>query len=166
MASIQSELIEILPKLRRYACSLTGNISDADDLLQNSIERALKRQDSFDSERKLISWMYTITKNIWIDELRAQSRRGISVDIDEQYELQSEDGRVITEQKIMTEKVLMAMKGLPERQHQVVYLVLVEGNSYKDTAAVMDLPIGTVMSNLSRARKTLAEKVLGEGRLQ
>ena len=80
MASIQSQIVELLPKLRRFAYSLTGNISDGDDLLQNAIERALKRQETFDTEKRLESWMYAITKNIWIDELRSRSRRGISVD--------------------------------------------------------------------------------------
>ncbi|MCP3675197.1 MAG: RNA polymerase sigma factor [Gammaproteobacteria bacterium] len=166
MASVGDQLIEILPKLRRFACSLAGTISEGDDLLQNAVERALKRQASFDSNRKLESWMYAITKNIWIDELRSRKRRGITVDIDDQYGLQGEDGRVITEQKIMTEKVLKAMNELPERQHLVAYHVLVDGNSYKETATILDIPLGTVMSNLSRARKTLAKKVLGEGLLQ
>ena len=166
MATLQSQIVELLPKLRRFACSLTGNLSDGDDLLQSSVERALKRQETFDTDKKLESWMYAITKNIWIDELRARARRGISVDIDEQYSLMSEDGRVVTEQKLMTDKVLKAMAMLPEQQHQVAYRVLVEGNTYKETAAILDLPIGTVMSSLSRARKSLNENVLGNGQLQ
>ena len=166
MATLQSQIVELLPKLRRFACSLAGNLSDGDDLLQSSVERALKRQETFDTDKKLESWMYAITKNIWIDELRARARRGISVDIDEQYSLMSEDGRVVTEQKLMTDKVLKAMAMLPEQQHQVAYRVLVEGNTYKETAAILDLPIGTVMSSLSRARKSLNENVLGNGQLQ
>ena len=166
MASIQSQIVELLPKLRRFAYSLTGNISDGDDLLQNAIERALKRQETFDTEKRLESWMYAITKNIWIDELRSRSRRGISVDIDEQYDLTNMDGRVITEQKLMTDKVLKAMARLPERQHQVAYRVLVEGDSYKEAAAYLDLPIGTIMSSLSRARRSLNDTILGGGLLQ
>lgn len=166
MASMQSQIVELLPKLRRFAYSLTGNVSDGDDLLQNSIERALKRQETFDTEKRLESWMFTIIKNIWIDELRSRSRRGISVDIDERYELTAMDGRVVAEQKLMTEKVLKAMAMLPDKQHKVAYRVLVEGDSYKEAAAYLDLPIGTVMSSLSRARQSLSDTILGRGLLQ
>jgi len=161
MSALQSQIIAILPKLRRFAYSLTGNAADGDDLLQNTVERVLKKKHSYDPSKKLDNWIFTIARNIWIDEIRARNRRGISVNIDDQYDLKGSDGVKVSEQKLLTEQVLKAMAKLPENQHQVAYYVLVEGNSYKEAADILNLPIGTIMSTLSRARQSLSATMFG-----
>ncbi len=159
MASFKNDIVEILPMLRKFAVSLTGNLSDGDDLLHDAVERAIMRCETFDSGRKLECWMFSIIKNLWIDGIRTKTRRGTTVEYTDRDTNLSIDGREITEQKLMTQKVLKAMSELPTTQNQVTFQVLIEGKSYKETALELNMPIGTVMSNLSRARKALIEKL-------
>src|SRR5580693_6246047 len=72
---LQTRILELLPKLRRFARSLTRNVHDADDLLQGALERALAHLDQWQADTRLDSWLYTIVKHAWIDELRSRARR-------------------------------------------------------------------------------------------
>ena len=161
MADFHTELVALMPRLRRFAIGLTGSVTDGDDLVQSAIERALKSQASFRPELSFSSWMFKIAQNLWIDQKRSEARRGITIDIDETYDLTGEDGRTVAEQRNMTKKVLAAIQALPDGQRLVVSHVLVDGRSYKETASVLGVPVGTVMSRLARARKILEEQVLG-----
>jgi len=163
MSEFEDQIIDLLPRLRRFAAALTGTRADGDDLVQNAILRALERRASYDSRYKLSSWMFKITQNLWIDEKRKVANRTTHVDIEEQTLLESEDGRVTVERRQMTERVMRSMANLPEDQRLVVAYVLIEGHSYKDASELLNIPIGTVMSRLARARKSLEHDVLGTG---
>jgi len=156
----QDHIVALIPRLRRFAVALTGTLADGDDLLQSTVERALKRQKTFDNSKKLDSWMFKIAQNIWIDQKRAEGRRGHTVDILEAYDIVGEDGRSKMEKIEMSRKVMAIVSALPEPQRLVVAYILVDGQSYKETASLLGIPLGTVMSRLNRARKTL------EGQLQ
>lgn len=154
---LQTGLIELLPQLRRFAYSLTCDRDAADDLTQSALERALTKSSAWDSGRPLKFWVFRITRNLWLDQLRAEKVRGNTEDIDDE-EVNIADDKLATmhttqELREVTDK----MRELPEDQRLVLALVAVEGYSYRETAELLDIPVGTVMSRLSRARKTLIE---------
>src|SRR6476620_3686195 len=149
LEAVQRQLVEILPRLRRFARTLTRNSHDADDLVQLAVERALSRLDQWRPDSRLDSWMFGIIRNAWIDETRAQKRRNRLFTVD-----------AASEAHIQRLSVEAALAQLPEEQRMVVALVLVEGYAYKEAAAVLEVPIGTVTSRLARARETL-EALLG-----
>ena len=150
------ELVEILPNIRRFAVSLAGNIADADDLLQSTVERVLDR--GVPDDAPLLAWCLRVCRNLWIDEVRSRKvRMEASTDpavIGEQ--VLPGEAKVIGEMAL--EEVQLALAGMTEDHRSVLELVAVEGYSYKEAAAVLDVPIGTVMSRLARARSTLAER--------
>lgn len=157
----EEELVGLLPRLRRFARGLTHNVSDADDLCQAAIERALKSQSQWQQGTRLDSWMYRITRNLWIDERRAAGRRGHHDPIDDGVTQIAGDGAAEVEAGVLAGDVDGAMARLPDEQREVVMLVLVEGYAYREAADILDVPIGTVTSRLARGRETLMH-LLGE----
>lgn len=155
MSDFKTNIIGLLPRLRRFAVTLCGNVDDADDLLQATVEKALRRQDSYNPAFKIDSWLFKIMQNHWIDEKRKMSRRGTNVPIEDQYSLVGEDGERTQEQRFAAQKLLAVMASLPEPQQMVVALVLIDGQTYEEAAALLNVPVGTIMSRLFRARKTL-----------
>lgn len=153
-------MIEFLPRLRRFAYALTRNLELADDLVQDTCERALARADQWQPGTRLDSWMYRIAQNIWFDATRAAKVRGIKADLDDIGELAGSDGREVTESRLALASVLAAMEKLPRDQQVLVSLVCIDGQSYKEAADTLKLPIGTVMSRLSRARQAIANALL------
>jgi RNA polymerase sigma-70 factor, ECF subfamily len=149
---IRVQLIELLPRLRRFARNLTRQPDDADDIVQIALERALSRCEQWDAGSRLDSWMFGIIRNAWIDEVRSRKRRGQHLDIDEMSETIAA-GPAALETEMMS--VQAAMARLPEEQRTAVSLVLVEGLSYKEAAQVMDIPMGTLTSRLARGREAL-----------
>lgn len=150
------ELLEILPRLRRFALSLTGNAADGDDLLQATVERLLDR--GLPVEAELMPWSIKVCRNIWIDEVRARKvrrRAGEAL-------AYTENTVVSGESDMLTELTLREVQGalamLPEEQRAVLELVVVEGHSYREAAEMLDTPVGTVMSRLARARAALVER--------
>lgn len=164
---VREGIIELLPRLRRFALVLTANSAEADDLSQASIERALKKAHTYNDDYKLETWIYKIMQNMWIDQKRKDTRRGVHMDIDEAAGITGEDGRKTLETNDLLGKVRSIIGDLPEDQRLVVGLVLVDGQSYKDAADILGTPIGTVMSRLSRAREkildTLGQDALAQG---
>ncbi len=156
-------MVAQLPRLRRFALSLTGAIDDADDLVQMALEKALKRISTYTPGTRMDSWMIKIAQNIWIDEKRAAVRRGDRVDVDEIVDFEGEDGRNTVERRAQMAEVIAAIADLPEAQRLVVAHVLVDGQSYAEAARHLDIPIGTLMSRLSRARRTLESRLLTDG---
>ncbi|MGE0627293.1 MAG: RNA polymerase sigma factor [Hyphomicrobiaceae bacterium] len=154
-------MVALLPRMRRFAYSLTGNLDQADDLVQETCMRALSNLDKWQEGTRLDSWMFRIAQNLWFDRLRAMQVRGESIDVDSVHELAGQDGREITEHKLTLAAVDAALGKLAAEQRVLVGLVCVEGLSYKEAADVIGAPIGTVMSRLARARRALAE-ALGE----
>ncbi|MGH6651935.1 MAG: RNA polymerase sigma factor [Sphingopyxis sp.] len=157
----EEELIELLPRLRRFARGLTRGVNDADDLCQAAIERALKSRDQWQQGTRLDSWMYRITRNLWIDERRAAARRGVHAPIDEAAVQVEGDGAAEVEAGALRGDVDSAMMRLPDEQREAVMLVLVEGYAYREAAEILEIPIGTVTSRLARGRETLMH-LLGE----
>jgi len=149
---IRGPLIELLPRLRRFARNLTRQPDDADDLVQIALERALTRCDQWDSSARLDSWMFGIIRHAWIDEIRSNKRRGVQLDVNQLSETITSD-HASMEIEVMS--VQTAMAKLPEEQRTAVSLVLVEGLSYKEATQVMDIPIGTLTSRLARGREAL-----------
>lgn len=156
-------MVAFLPRLRRFCRALTGNDHNADDLAQSTVERALNNLDRWQRGSRLDSWMFRIAKNLWIDQLRSSKSRGPYAEQDHLLELSGEDGRQVAEAQLMLRKTETHIAALPEEQRAVVALILIDGLPYKDAAEILEVPIGTVMSRLSRARKTLAEQLLPGG---
>lgn len=159
----QRDLIAVVPKLRRFAMSLTGNMADGDDLVQSACEKALRNQDQFHPGTRFDSWMYRIIQTLWLDDLRKRKVRGRSIDPAD-IEI-GDEGKAarLPEDRLALSQAAQAMKTLPEPQRLVLSLVAVEGLSYKEAAEVLEVPIGTVMSRLSRAREALLPQ-LGQSR--
>ena len=151
----EEELVELLPRLRRFARGLARHASDADDLCQTAIERALKSRDQWQQGTRLDSWMYRITRNLWIDQRRAAGRRGVQTPIDDKVVQIAGDGAAEVEAGALRGDVDGAMARLPDEQREVVMLILVEGCAYREAADILDVPIGTVTSRLARGRETL-----------
>lgn len=156
--TVRQEMIALLPRMRRFAYSLTGSMDEADDLVQATCERALGRLDQYERGTRLDSWLFRIIRTSWIDRIRAVRRRGI-VSNPEIMAAVPFDARIHeqTEARAALDIVRAEIERLPEDQRLVLALVTVDGMSYKDAAEALDVPIGTVMSRLSRARKRLGE---------
>lgn len=159
--AFEQELIALLPRLRRFARSLTPQMADADDLCQAAVERALKSRGQWQPGTRLDSWMYTITRNIWIDTARSAKRRGPHDAIDEGAMQIADDSHARMEAQLELNDVDRAMARLPAEQREAVALVLVEGFAYKEAAAILDIPMGTLTSRLVRGREALLRD-LGE----
>lgn len=157
-AGLHAQLVALLPRLRRFARTLTRNVHDADDLVQLAIERALARAGQLQADAPLAGWMYGIVRNAWIDEARARERhtRLLTPDVGEAL-VSRVSGPTDAEQLAVQE----ALASLPEEQRSAVALVLIEGLSYKEAAHALGVPIGTLTSRLARGRGAL-QRLLGE----
>ncbi|MCB1483375.1 MAG: RNA polymerase sigma factor [Hyphomicrobiaceae bacterium] len=153
-------MIEFLPRLRRFAYALTRNLEQADDLVQDTCERALARADQWQPGTRLDSWMYRIAQNIWFDSKRAAKVRGERADLEDIAEISGSDGRTVVENRLTLASVFKEMDRLPRDQQVLVALVCIDGLSYKEAAETLQLPIGTVMSRLSRARQAIANALM------
>ena len=153
-ADFKKELTALLPRLARYARVLTPSQHDADDLLQKSCERALSRWQQLDSTKNMDRWVFTIMNSVWKNEIRSiairQGQGFVSTD-----ELDSP--KTSPDGHIYLRQVLERVMALPENQREIVLLVYVEGFSYAKAAEIANIPIGTVMSRLSRAREALCQ---------
>lgn len=155
----REQLLDALPRLRRFARSLTGNRQDGDDLMQNTVERALQR--GWPNGVEPLAWLFKVCKNLWIDELRARSVRVKAAqtrELDEEPAISGEDVAIA---ELGLREVERALDALPAEQRAVLALVAIEGLSYREAADVLETPIGTVMSRLARARAALAERLGG-----
>ena len=152
---IRDRMVAVLPRLRRFAYALTGSTEQGDDLVQDACLRALSRVDLWQPGTRLDSWMYRIAQNIWLDRLRANKVRGEIVGIDVMEAVAGSDGRAVAESELTLQAVAAAMAQLPAEQRAMVALVCIEGASYKEAAEISGVPLGTVMSRLARARRTL-----------
>ena len=149
--AIRDDIVQLLPRLRRFARTIARNAHDADDLVQVTVERALAHCDQLRPDSRLESWMFGIMRNAWIDEVRSRVRRDRVFAPEEAAVNVGESHDPVNALAIQT-----ALQRLPEEQRMAVGLVLVEGLSYKEAAQVMDVPIGTLTSRLARGREALA----------
>jgi RNA polymerase sigma-70 factor (ECF subfamily) len=152
-------VLALLPRLRRFAAGLARDLSDADDLCQMTIERALRSRGQWQEGSRLDSWMYRIMRNIWIDEARARSRRGQTfVDAEQGASVGTGGGQ---EERMELHAIDRALARLPDDQREAVLLVMVEGYSYREAAEIVGCPVGTLNSRLVRGRDALLA-LLGE----
>lgn len=155
---LRQALTILLPRLRRFGLALTGSAADTDDLVQNTCERVLRHSDQLRELTRMDAWLYGIMRNLWIDELRHRKLRRHD-DIDTAQDVIGEDGQATADGRINLGAVRRAMSQLPVEQRTVLMLVCVDGMSYKEAAEVLGIPVGTIMSRLSRARQDLHERL-------
>lgn len=149
----------LIPALRRYARALVRNRATADDLVQDCLERAVSRWHQR-RDGNVRAWLFAILHNLAVDQFRKLASRGRHVTIDETRE--GHFGEAASqEHRLMYRDVLNKLAKLPEEQRSVLLLAAVEDLSYADTAKVLGVPIGTVMSRLSRARERLQQEIEG-----
>lgn len=152
------------PRLCRFAFALSRNASDADDLVQSVVERAIRSAAQWQAGTRFDSWLFRITRNLWIDTVRARGRQQARFVAEEQGASVGFDPRPGTEAAIDLRRAMAALERLPDEQREVVALILVDGLGYRETAELLNLPIGTVSSRLVRGRRALLA-LLGETRL-
>ncbi len=155
-------MLDALPRVRRFASSLTGNRDDADDLLQSTVERVLGR--GVPEGADVLRWMFRVARNLWIDEVRSRRVRNDAASHREREDDVSLDGEGAATGGLRMREIDDAMAALPEDQRAILSLVAVEGLTYQEAADVLEIPIGTVMSRLSRARAGMAARLFGGGK--
>jgi RNA polymerase sigma-70 factor (ECF subfamily) len=159
----QTEMLALLPRLRRMARVLAWEPADADDLTQLTVERALARRDQWRPDSKLDSWMFRIMRNAWIDEVRARQRHGRVLAPPELGEVMADQSVPTLDARLNATAVERALDALPEDQRIAVALVLIEGLSYQEAADSLDVPMGTLTSRLARGRATLQTVLIDQG---
>lgn len=155
-----TDLTEHLPRLRRYARALTGERFAADDLVQDTLERALSRWTLFRRGSKLDAWLLAIMHNLFINQLRAQGARPQTLPIDASFsEPAVTDGGG---DALALRDIDRALAQLPTEQRAVLLLISLEELSYEEAAKALGIPLGTVMSRLSRGREHMRALLAGE----
>jgi len=155
LSAFEKGVEALLPRLRRFAHGLAANRADADDLTQITIERALRARMQWQEGTRLDAWLYRIMRNCWIDTVRARGRAARVIAPEEAGEHVGHDPTAQMDARIDLERLMRAMEKLPPEQREVVALVLIEGFGYRETAELLDLPIGTISSRLVRGRTAL-----------
>ena len=153
-------LVELIPRLRRYARALVGGRGEADDLVHDCVERALSRWALWRRERALRPWLFSIMHNLFVSARRRDNRRGPPVELveDAPYAARPPEQGA----GVLLGELARGLRELPDEQRAIVLLVGLEGFSYAEAAAIAGVPIGTVMSRLSRGRARLRERLEGE----
>jgi RNA polymerase sigma-70 factor (ECF subfamily) len=159
--NFEESVLALLPRLRRFAAGLARHPADGDDLCQATIVRALGKRDHWQPGTRLDSWMYTMMRNMWIDEQRARNRRSETFVAEEAGAVVGASGG--QEEAAALGDIDRAMRLLPDEQREAVLLVMVEGYSYKEAAEIVGCPVGTLNSRLVRGRDALMT-LLGEGK--
>lgn len=153
--AVRAGLPGYLNRLWRYGVVLSGSRDTAGDLVQTTCLRALEKAHQFEPGTRLDRWLFTILHSIWLNELRAAKyRRGQGL-VDAETALVF-DGIHGIETNILAAQVLSEVQALPEAQRETVFLVYVEGMTYREAAGILEVPIGTIMSRLAAARSRLA----------
>ena len=158
MTSLDEQLRELIPRLRRFALSLTRHASNADDLVQNCLERALGSVADKRPDGDLRAWLFTILYRQFVDNHRRSRRYARMLE----FFTGRDDTQPSTERTVLAQSTLEAFDQLATEQRALLLWVSVEGLSYKQVAEILDVPIGTVMSRLSRARTALRQLSEGE----
>ncbi|WP_042301255.1 RNA polymerase sigma factor [Paraburkholderia kururiensis] len=150
----------LLPRLWRFALRLTQNQHDAEDLVQRACVRALERRNQLQPGTSALSWLFSIVHSTWLNELRSRSirSRGSMDWQDDEIESFADPSGHNPEVDLMHRQVIRAVESLPDAQRVVMVLVAIEGLSYREAAEVLDVPIGTIMSRLSRARLAVGQQ--------
>jgi RNA polymerase sigma factor (sigma-70 family) len=146
-----ARLLTWVPRLRRYARALTGNRADADDLVQDTLERAWARASLWRGVTDMRAWLFTVMHNLHVDRTRRPQVDTVAID-DEMPEVPVAGAQT---ERLAVADLQAALGRLPAEQREVLLLVALEEMSYADVAQTLGIPIGTVMSRLSRGRERL-----------
>jgi len=149
-------IVELIPRLRRYARALTGDHAAADDLVQDTLERAWAKLHLYRRGTDLRAWLFTVMHNVYVNQLRAA--RPVA-QLDEDMPELSQPGREADGLELRD--LDLAIRRLPPDQREVLLLVVLEDMSYDEAAGTLGIPIGTVMSRLARAREKLRAMLSG-----
>jgi RNA polymerase sigma-70 factor (ECF subfamily) len=164
-ASVQddprSAIMALLPRLRRFGVSLTGSVAAADALVQAACERALSRMTQLHNPARLDAWIYAIMRNLWVEEMRT-GRVEEHEDVEAAHDVNAQGHETGAEGLGTAAAVRRALQELSAEQRSVLILVCVDGMSYKKTAEILGISIGTVVGLLSGARAALAERISEE----
>jgi RNA polymerase sigma-70 factor (ECF subfamily) len=160
VSTLGIELEVHIASLRRYARSLVRDRGDADDLVQEALTRALSRADKFTVGTNLRAWLFTILHNVHVNQIRSRAARLHDVSVDEVVETRLSEP-ASQEARVELGEMMRVLDGLPIEQRQVLMLVALEGMKYEEVAAVLGIPVGTVMSRLSRAREAVRMRLAG-----
>lgn len=155
----KAELVALLPCLRRFAIGLTGSREQADDLVQTACLKALERWHQWTPGTSLKSWTFRIVQTTWIDQKRYEARRPTTSDETVLATLPDRASDGAQERRQTLRRVRDHIAELPENQRAALLLVAVEGLSYREASDVLQVPIGTVMSRLARARAGLSARL-------
>lgn len=160
MSKFGVELEVHIASLRRYARALLRERADAEDLVQESLTRALSRADTFKAGTNLRAWLFTIMHNVHVNQIRQKVSRPVEVPVEDV------EPRLVSparqEARVELGEMGRILETLPAEQRQVLLLVALEGLKYEEVAEVLGVPIGTVMSRLSRAREAVRQKLAHE----
>jgi RNA polymerase sigma-70 factor (ECF subfamily) len=151
------DLIEHLPRLRRYARALTGDVNRADDLVQDTLERALAKLDLWQPGSDLRAWLFTLMHNLFVNQIRI--RRPLETVMEDALDEPVSGGQM---EALAARDIHAALAQLPEEQRAVLLLVGLEQFGYAEAAQVLGVPTGTVMSRLSRARERMRQMLAGD----
>jgi RNA polymerase sigma-70 factor (ECF subfamily) len=149
-------IVELIPRLRRYARALAGDRAAADDLVQDTLERAWSKFHLYRRGTDLRAWLFTVMHNVYVNQLRAARP---TAQLDEELPELSRPGRETD--GLVLRDLDAAIRRLPAEQREVLLLVALEDMSYEQTARMIGIPIGTVMSRLARAREKLRVTLAG-----
>lgn len=163
MTSKQQALVAQIPRLRRYANALTGDPALADDLVQGCLDRALTRLHLWREGTNMRAWLMTMLRNLHVSHLRRLSRHPDETPVALDSELPGATPPS-QEKELAIQDIGRALARLPDEQRGVVLLIGLEELSYKETAEILGIPVGTVMSRLSRGREHLRRLMQGENR--
>jgi RNA polymerase sigma-70 factor, ECF subfamily len=162
--SKRQAVVAEIPRLRRYAIALMRDRSAADDLVQDCVIRALDRLHLWRDGTNMRTWLFTIMHNLHANEMRRRSRMRDNRQIDPEL---PERGEAANQEHVVELRQLAgALARLPEAQREILLLVGLEGLTYAETAEVLGVPVGTVMSRVSRAREGLRRLLGGENEPQ
>jgi len=157
--SDESHLVACLPRLRRYARALVGDRAGADDLVQDTMERAWQKLSSWRKSSDMRPWLFSIMHNLHVDQRRKPVIPTVTLDDEDALATQA-----YTPDRLVGYDLESALRQLAAEQREILLLVVLEEMTYEEVAATLGIPLGTVMSRLSRARERL--RTLVEGRPQ
>ena len=164
MDEFQTELVALLPRLRRFARAIRAADVDAQDLVQETVERCLARRSTFRTGTRLDSWAFTVMRRIHIDQGRSKTRWARVVSPEDAATPQVADpGQADEDLRADALALRDALHALPDDQRLAVALVLIDGLSYAEAASVLGVPAGTLTSRLVRGRQTLIQTLAEQG---
>lgn len=162
MDDVQELIVREIPQLRRFALSLTRSSHAADDLVQDALERAIRKRHLWKRHGSIRGWLFRVLYNVFVNQGAQRNRRDRQMDIDEMADAPSV--AAVQVKRLEVRDVSAVLGELPEDQRAAIVLTAVEGFSYDEAADILDVPIGTLRSRLFRGRETLRAQCEPDGR--